>query len=1087
MFIFVNGFLRAIGPRNIPHKRGLFPVIDMYGMRVSKITLAKTYLHFPGIRKAISCRGAAPGCYSKEDLDYEGDAFGLLEKGAKWDIGDPDDDEGDKDSAAASSSSASGSAASGKNRNRVSTGKEMTGWAKPPKNWNTFVLGADNQTVVYKGPIKTSNARNPELFLGANAIGNGTIPYCDLLKGFYFEVRLDGSEHAGAQHPSSRKSRRDSKSLVKKFNELNELDEEDDELFDDDPTNSLFDDGLTIGITKKHPKYFYAKRPATIDECSPCWCAGYDGATFGYLEWQEHEDVTHPDLHHLHFHGEKYHPGRHLRLGDRIGMLIVPNDAVSLLFNGHVVVSRKYWDDLSPGKFDYYPMVDLLGGSLEATFCPVFIPPLSRVKKPIGQPVVGGGPEIGPNGQLLTPGLNVVASVDGRRSALRENVNAGDLARKLTGGAGGGKMTAQEAAENLPDADRLPKVGYRREDIRLRQEKAEQDRRDELARKEQEDLENARPEEENVRGEQEGQMLDTFPGLGNQVGTADDHRRLSTEHEEMQAMVGSVLDGDDAETRARMTVIGNAMGTGVDPLAAAAHSGEGVPVAPTQQIMPNQAQAGARLSLSTYGNDIGGGSSPGVGAGLPGPSDPSSPEQINTRMSTVAKKKTKKRDSLNALWGTIPPVESEDAGVQGDEDTRDASLAIGGAIELDPNDRGRISRVSGRRITLMDDSSSTVDYSHLEAVQASMAARRSARVSIATGGKGGRRSQKGSGKGTTARGSKSQPGPKTKPPTAREMRERQSVHGRGVRGGGLRSPRGGTISSSPGLMGSPSSPVPTGMKRVSMPGPSSSKSKSKKHKEKTNRKSSSSLKSEQEQLQRDRKEGIRRNERSRMADEVLKQNQLAEARGDVEFNNPAEFQRQQIENELTSFAGARDPMRRIPEDQGGNYDFSPGGRRSSRSPGGAGGYGGSPVGGLGSLSPPPPTNFGRPSSIQSQIPTQTAAGRPTRGRNSQVGIMSPPQASPVRTSMRTSVAPGRSTVTASQRGGANYTSGGPGGRQSRLSNMNRPSIARPLYAPNQRTSQRVSPPRATRAMIEQQFRDSGPRQRFGIGAESSDD
>jgi len=38
---------------------------------------------------------------------------------------------------------------------------------------------------------------------------------------------------------------------------------------------------------------------------------------------------------------------------------------------------KKFWDDLDCGKKNYFPVVDLLGGVVEVTYQPVFLPPAS--------------------------------------------------------------------------------------------------------------------------------------------------------------------------------------------------------------------------------------------------------------------------------------------------------------------------------------------------------------------------------------------------------------------------------------------------------------------------------------------------------------------------------------------------------------------------------------------------------------------------------------------------------------------------------------------------------------------------------------
>ena len=89
----------------------------------------------------------------------------------------------------------------------------------------------------------------------------------------------------------------------------------------------------------------------TVDELEPCWTFGYDGASFGYGEWVEHY--------------EDFHPGEDLAAGDRVGFLILKNNCCVLYVNGVAVLRRKFWDDLDPDKYNYFPVVDLLGSCLE--------------------------------------------------------------------------------------------------------------------------------------------------------------------------------------------------------------------------------------------------------------------------------------------------------------------------------------------------------------------------------------------------------------------------------------------------------------------------------------------------------------------------------------------------------------------------------------------------------------------------------------------------------------------------------------------------------------------------------------------------
>ena len=45
-----------------------------------------------------------------------------------------------------------------------------------------------------------------------------------------------------------------------------------------------------------------------------------------------------------------------------------------LYLNGIPILRRKFWDDLDPDRFNYFPAVDLLGSCIEVTHLPVFVP-----------------------------------------------------------------------------------------------------------------------------------------------------------------------------------------------------------------------------------------------------------------------------------------------------------------------------------------------------------------------------------------------------------------------------------------------------------------------------------------------------------------------------------------------------------------------------------------------------------------------------------------------------------------------------------------------------------------------------------------
>ena len=55
--------------------------------------------------------------------------------------------------------------------------------------------------------------------------------------------------------------------------------------------------------------------------------------------------------------------------------MIKDNDKVCLLKNGEIIVTKKFWDDLDCQRKNYFPLVDLLGGVLEVTYQPVYLPP----------------------------------------------------------------------------------------------------------------------------------------------------------------------------------------------------------------------------------------------------------------------------------------------------------------------------------------------------------------------------------------------------------------------------------------------------------------------------------------------------------------------------------------------------------------------------------------------------------------------------------------------------------------------------------------------------------------------------------------
>ena len=50
------------------------------------------------------------------------------------------------------------------------------------------------------------------------------------------------------------------------------------------------------------------------------------------------------------------------------------SDCCVLYVNGVAVLRRKFWDDLDPDNYNYFPVVDLLGSCLEVTYLPVFVP-----------------------------------------------------------------------------------------------------------------------------------------------------------------------------------------------------------------------------------------------------------------------------------------------------------------------------------------------------------------------------------------------------------------------------------------------------------------------------------------------------------------------------------------------------------------------------------------------------------------------------------------------------------------------------------------------------------------------------------------
>jgi hypothetical protein len=65
-----------------------------------------------------------------------------------------------------------------------------------------------------------------------------------------------------------------------------------------------------------------------------------------------------------------------LEVGDRLGLLLRPNECVDLFHNGVLCARRDNWCWLNPETEPYFPVIDLMGGVLEVTWIKMFLPRL---------------------------------------------------------------------------------------------------------------------------------------------------------------------------------------------------------------------------------------------------------------------------------------------------------------------------------------------------------------------------------------------------------------------------------------------------------------------------------------------------------------------------------------------------------------------------------------------------------------------------------------------------------------------------------------------------------------------------------------
>lgn len=318
MYVFVNKRLVAVGPQNIPFEQGLFPVVDLLG-NCTRLTLVRDPTQPPqwdpfqsvGISNVRDDLLIYDDHIEKQALEHAQVQRARDRVAARLKAG----------------------------FTTLDSSCEMVAFM-PSVAKNVKVVpelaAADadvGHTVVYVGPVRYPGSEFADDFRNCHAIGDGIIPYCHFLNGWFFEVRVDA--------------------MVDPRNLLHQS------INDTSGRGGFFDDGLTIGVTRETPtRYVHrARAPPTVDQLDSFWGFGFDGSSFGYGKWESVCDV--------------FHPGIDLQVGDRVGLLIRKNSSVSLFHNGLCLLTNLGWNDLNPAKHAYYPVIDLLGGVLEVTWLPV--------------------------------------------------------------------------------------------------------------------------------------------------------------------------------------------------------------------------------------------------------------------------------------------------------------------------------------------------------------------------------------------------------------------------------------------------------------------------------------------------------------------------------------------------------------------------------------------------------------------------------------------------------------------------------------------------------------------------------------------
>jgi hypothetical protein len=203
LHLTVNGKITVEGPRGIPYEKGLYPLVDLFG-NVAAITLQR------------NCTDA--------------------------NIGFGDDDDGEKrkqlvDARLQKSIDVARTHLSEKRLYDADDGGLASGFVTVcPK---LEVHGVENQTLVYRGLHENDKKHPHNPHEHAFAMGNGRLRWEPLLKGYFFEVRLDRLEELAP----------DEDMKARNVNKKTE-----------------FSDGLTIGVTELLHNVRYIKIKSALTD-----------------------------------------------------------------------------------------------------------------------------------------------------------------------------------------------------------------------------------------------------------------------------------------------------------------------------------------------------------------------------------------------------------------------------------------------------------------------------------------------------------------------------------------------------------------------------------------------------------------------------------------------------------------------------------------------------------------------------------------------------------------------------------------------------------------------------------------------------